>query len=251
MRVTAAVLASLSLLAAAPVHAEEAPAHPRVTVVVAGDADEALRTHAATVHEKVRAHADLRAPEDPDLVGALRGEPPPEEEDGLSDARRARRRLGWGEARDVSVLERIARFTAAHLLLVVRRAPSGPEVEAFDAAAGAFYEGTLALPADADTLARFVVPRARAARARALQEPPAAGPLEETTAAAPPSPGEDGTPKDEEPAEDEEKRWIAQYWPYLVAGALLAGTVTYFVVRDGGGDDPPPPVLRFRIGGDR
>ncbi|MFW5921458.1 MAG: hypothetical protein ACOCUS_06425, partial [Polyangiales bacterium] len=72
-----------------------------MAVVVSGDPDEALRRAAERVERVIDTSDALIGPGDPGLRQALRGEPPPREEDGLERARRTRRRLGWGESRDL------------------------------------------------------------------------------------------------------------------------------------------------------
>ncbi|MFW5924636.1 MAG: hypothetical protein ACOCV4_00630 [Myxococcota bacterium] len=238
----------LAVFAAAPAAAQEAPS-PKVTVVVSGDPDTPLRERAARLQGLLEGSDDLRTPQDSGLVQALRGEEPRIEDDGLERARAERRRLGWSEARDVPVLHRIGRMTGANLMLVVREGNDGPEVVAFDVAAKAFYEGALSLPSPDGAVGAFVRSRADATRSRrgtepdAEAEPEASGPSVAPTA-------DEAKPAEESAEDDSEKTWIARYWPYLVGGALLAATVTYFLLRD---DDPAPapPVLRFRIGGDQ
>ncbi|MCA9529194.1 MAG: hypothetical protein KC543_03540, partial [Myxococcales bacterium] len=47
---------------------------------------------------------------------------------------------------------------------------------------------------------------------------------------------------------DRVRRFFRKGWPYMVAGALLAGVVTAVVVRRGDGGKGATPVLRFRPG---
>jgi hypothetical protein len=228
-----------------------ATAIPKVAVVVSGDPDAALREPAARLDAALGSRPDVQTPSDPGLRRALRGDGG-EPDDGLERARAERRRLGWGEARDVRTLAGIGRMAGADVLVVVRRDVQGPEAVVFHVRAGAFYEGTVALAGASDeAMTRFVLARARLAAGRST--PPPAPAAASTAPAAPP--GADVATAAEAPASGEKeappkKRWIARNWPYLVAGALLAGTVAYFIARDTT-DAPTAPVLRFGLGDGR
>lgn len=246
----AGLAALVSLAVPAGASAQQAAQPFGVAVVVAGDPGPELRSQAEAVRDAVRARPELHGPADPGLARALAGEAPAQGDDGLEQARAERRRLGWNEARDVPVLARIGRMTGADLVLVVRRGATGAELVAFDVAAGAFYEGALVLPATPEALGDFALDRARAAATRppGAEAPAKAAPAAAKPRAAPAAAlAPDEEPKDEASTEPE-KRWIAKNWPYLVAGALLAGTVTFFVVRSKR-DQTPEPVLRFELGG--
>jgi hypothetical protein len=271
MVLRAACACSLLVTAAWPsaTWAQAGPARtsPKVAVVVSGDPDASVREPAARLDGLLGGHPDVTLPADPGLRRALRGEAASEDDDGLEGARTERRRLGWGEDRDVEVLARIGRMAGAHLLLVVRQGEDGVEAVAFDVRASAFYEGALPLPGgDRDDIARFVMPRAQAAAekratppepARAAEAPTGASgtsttPLPEAPAAAASTAESSrasatgGDPQDEASSD---KPWIGRNWPYLVAGALLAASIVFMVVRSGN-DDPGPPVLRFSLGSD-
>jgi hypothetical protein len=236
-----------------------APAPAKVAVVVAGDPDDAIRAPAARLDGLLNAHPEMRNPSDPGLRRALRGEPPTEEDDGLERARAERRRLGWGEGKDLEVLVRMGRMAAADLLLVVRAGDEGPEAVAFDVRAGAFYEGALPLTnLEAEAVHRFALARARAAsRGTAQAKPPPPAVPAPTTAGRPAptdtepaaQPAAEAVPQDGKEEKPSEKPWIARNWPYLVAGAMLVASIIFMVVRDTD-DDPGPPVLRFRLGSD-
>jgi hypothetical protein len=53
----------------------------------------------------------------------------------------------------------------------------------------------------------------------------------------------------EKPADESRaKRRIKKAWPYLLAGALLAGGVTYLIIDRRNTDQVGPPLLRFTPG---
>jgi hypothetical protein len=243
---------------------------PKVTVVVAGDPDETVRQGARRVSDVVASSERMRGPTDPGLRGALRGEPAPKESDGLERARNARRRLGWGEKKDLPVLQSIGRMTGADLIAVVRHGPEqGAEVVAVDVTAGAFYEGSVAPSAGEDELEGFLASRAQAAAKREGPPgpsagatpsgtrpaagggpPPSAGPAPAGGRGSAPQPSPEKQASEKKDGEDDGgvKAWLADNWPYLVGGALLAGTVTAFAVRQSN-DGSSQPVLRFQPGG--
>jgi hypothetical protein len=229
----------------------------KVAVVVAGDPDPALVEAASQLAAALGATEGLALPADEALRAALVGAPAPAEDDGLDEARAARRRIGLGDAAAQAALARIGGLTGAVALAIVRRAPD-PAAEVFDVDRGAYFEGKLDLAtADPQAAGRFVLRRARAARAH-VGEPVAAS-------APPPAPAAEAvmprtaaeaataaTPAETSPGgEPTEARhrapWIRKNWPYFVAGALLAGAVTFIVLNRN--QDQPDPVIRIRPGG--
>lgn len=218
---------------------------PKVAVVLAGDPDPAMRSLARRVDDAIE--GTLRRPFDPGLRAALRGEPG-QGDDGLGGVRRERRRLGLGEARDAPVLAQLGRQASAVAVAVVRSGSEGPELVMLDVGAGAFFEGTLQLDesvADARVVG-FVARRARAA-ARRTADPTVAA--EARVPDAPEGPNPLADVEDGETGEDEEEPDLfEQIWPYLVAGALLAGMLTAIGIV-AATDDQPQPVLRFVPGG--
>jgi hypothetical protein len=245
---------------------------PKVVVVVAGDPDADLREAAAWLDERIARTPSLRAPVDPGLRRALRGAPAPSEDDGLGRARAARRRLGWGETKDLPVLLEIGRMAGADAVVVVRSGPAHPRVVVVDAKAGAFFEGELAWPEDRGRALRFVQSRATAAQGRDASRTPTperaatsaqqagsrdhgalapddeGGRTSDPTASDPKASdpkARDGNPSDRKDDEATGARaWFKDNWPYIVAGALLAGTVAFFLLRDDGGGSAQP---RFRF----
>ncbi|MBX3273263.1 MAG: hypothetical protein KF729_23575 [Sandaracinaceae bacterium] len=209
---------------------------PKVAVVVVGDPDDRLRALARQVDAALE--PTLRRPFDPGLRGALRGEPG-EPDDGLSEVRRDRRRLSGEEAADAPALSRLGRRAGALVVAVLRARDEGVELVVLDVRHGAFYRG--ALPLDASTeparIVRFLERRARAAThvegitpadaaaASAAADPPAA-PAQERS----------------------EPDFFEQYWPFLVAGLLLAGMITAILVSQATQGEQVP-VLRFVPGG--
>lgn len=212
---------------------------PKIAVVVVGDPDPILRAAARRVERAVE--GSLRLPFDPGLRRALRGEAG-EAGDGLEEVRRERRRLGLEEDRDAALLAALGRRAGASALAVVRAGPQEPELLVLDVRNAAFFEGELTVSADlqGNRLARFVTRRAHAA-ARGALPADVPSPAEAAVAAS----ITDSSPA-EEPAQQPEL--FEQIWPYLVAGALLAGMITAIVLtsEDSGADQP---VLRFVPGG--
>ena len=244
----ASSMSRAALAQGAPVEDAPSDASPlKAVVVVAGDPDATMRAEASRVDALVESSALLIRPGDPGLRSALRGEPTDDAEDGLERLRVERRRLGWGEDDDARVLLSIARMSGARVMLVLRRQES-ITLEIFDVGARAFYQGALPLTGASDEeVVRYVESRAAATRRRA-DDPTPPSPEVAAAASAEYEAEEALSPTDEAPAETEE-RWIRRGWPYLVAGALLAGLVVALVVTKGRGEDASPPVLRFRPGG--
>ena len=243
------VLALVLLLGAVPVAAQEdagtdtgadpdADAErppPKIAVVVAGDPDDTIRNTAAFI-ETEAIKAGLHAPTDPALRAAMRGEPPTED-DGLNGLRSARRGLGLDPRKDLTAYKRIGIIAGADALVVVRREGS-ILIEVFDVAAAQFYEGVLSFDdSESDERAKFIESRAEQARLRWTAPPP-------TPAAEKPKVNEAEQKSDDSRAK---KRW-KKAWPYVVAGVLLAGGVTYLIIDQRRTNDPGPPLLRFRPG---
>ena len=211
----------------------ERPA-PKVAVVVAGDPDETLRLTASFV-ERELATAGLRLPTDPALRAAMRGESPTEE-DGLDGLRAIRRGLGFDPRKDLASYKRIGLIAGADALVLVRR-EGAILLEVFDVSAAQFYEGALSFDeSEVGQRLKFIESRAEQAQLRWTMPPP--------------PPPEPKKVQSEKPPEDEsraKKRW-KKAWPYVLAGALLAGGVTYLIIDRRRTNDPGPPLLRFRPG---
>lgn len=208
---------------------------PKIAVVVAGDPDETLRNTAAFLEQEL-VKAGMQAPTDPALRAAMRGEPVTEE-DGLDTLRSIRRGLGLDPRKDQASYRRIGLIAGADALLVVRR--QGPIlVEVFDVAAAQFYEGVLEFDSStAEERVKFIQSRADQAQLRWSTPPP-------PPATAKPEVNEPEEKSDESRAK---KRW-KKAWPYVVAGALLAGGVTYLIIDRRQTNEVGPPLLRFRPG---
>ncbi|MFO0695520.1 MAG: hypothetical protein U0230_18310 [Polyangiales bacterium] len=251
---------SALLLVASPVAAQET--RPRIAVVVKGDPSPELVRAAEGLAEALEARGDVMQPSDAAARAALRGATS-ETEDGLADVRAARRSLGWDETRDVDLLVRLGTFFDCDALVIVRSG-TPPVAEVFDVGRRDFYDGVATL--DDETFerpSRFVRARARAARERRLTDasaeaaaattPVAAAAASATgTAAAGPGaqPGslaaatEPSRRSDAPPA----RRFFRKNWPFFVAGALLAGAITWVVIAKTG-NDTPAPVVHVRPGG--
>lgn len=253
------VLATLTLaLGSSQARAQEASAEgldgggiraPKLAVVVVGDPDPELQAAALRVERAVGER--LRAPFDPGLRAALRGAPG-EGEDGLEEVRRERRRLGLDEARDTALLASLGRRAGAQAVASIRAGARAPELSVLDVEAAALYEGTLELPSSlSDALiARFVVRRAQASGQRREAEAQATRPVAETPGPELPAPALPSTdpagPSLEEPAiPPTEPDFFERFWPYMVAGALLAGMITAIALTSGGSSGADQPVLRF------
>ena len=209
---------------------------PKIGTVVAGDPDETLRQTAAFVESEVVV-AGLRTPTDPVLRAAMRGDPITSD-DGLDGLRSIRRGLGFDPRKDLDAYKRIGIIAGADALVVVHR-EGDILIEVFDVSAAQFYEGTLKFD-DSSTVDRvkFIKSRAEQAQLRWAEPPPP------PPAAAAPAVNETEKPADESRA----KRRIKKAWPYLLAGALLAGAVTYLIIDRRSTDEVRPPLLRFTPG---
>ncbi len=209
---------------------------PKIATVVAGDPDETLRETAAFIETEATL-AGLRAPTDPALRAAMRGEPATGE-DGLEGLRSIRRGLGLDPRKDLASYKRIGIIAGADALLLVRR-EGAIVLEVFDVSAAQFYEGVLNFDeSSAAQRLKFIKSRAAQAQLRWAEPPPP------PPAAAPVKVNEAKQPADESRA----KRRMKKAWPYLVAGLLLAGGVTYLIIDRRRTDEPGPPLLRFRPG---
>jgi hypothetical protein len=209
---------------------------PKIAFVVAGDPDETLQNTAAFI-EAEATFAGLRAPSDPALRGAMRGEPG-KEDDGLEGLRAMRRGLGLDPTKDLAAYRSIGMIAGADALVVVRR-EGAILLEVFDVSAAQFYEGALEVgESTPGQRLEFIQSRAEQAQLRWSQPPAAPVP------AASPKPEAPQQKSDESRAK---RRW-KKAWPYVVAGALLAAGVTYLIIDRRRTDEVGPPLLRFTPG---
>ncbi len=214
---------------------------PRVATVLVGDPEPVRRARAAELDARLGG-VGLRRLDDPAMRAALLGDV--HEDDGLERLHAARRRLLFEDDPTEALRDLGARLRVDALVVV--RAADPLRLAVFDLAAGAFYEDEPTLD-DLDAAAAFVRRAARAA-ARRASAPQASAPSPAEAAAAS-SGAATGTPAataadTRRPA----RRWLRSNWAFLVAGALLVGVVTGFIVRGRRQDDDPPPILRFRPG---
>ncbi|MGB8332603.1 MAG: hypothetical protein WCE62_20935 [Polyangiales bacterium] len=210
---------------------------PKVAVVVAGDPDEILRD-TATFIEGEAVMARLRVPSDPALRGAMRGDSSTDE-DGLDGLRSIRRGLGFEPRKDLDSYRRIGVIAGADALVVVHR-EGDIVIEVFDVSAAQFYEGALQFDESSSAQRlKFIESRAKQAQLRWTEPAP-------PPPTASPKVNEPDKPADESRA----KRRMKKAWPYVVAGALLLGGVTYLIIDQRRADDPGPPLLRFTPGAD-
>jgi hypothetical protein len=220
---------------------------PKVAVVVAGDPDETLRETAGFIENETMM-AGLRTPTDPALRDAMRGEPAADD-DGLQGLRSIRRGLGFDPRKDLDSYKRIGIIAGADALVVVHR-EGAIILEVFDVSAAQFYQGALRFD-DSNSAQRLKFIESRAKQAQLRWSEPTAAPTPAPTAA--PTPAPTAAPQKvnapKQPADESRaKRRMKKAWPYVVAGALLAGGVTYLMIDRRGTNDAGPPLLRFRPG---
>lgn len=236
-------LASTTLAQEQPPEAGSEPARsPRVALVVAGDPAEATSAAAARLEESLAAGGALTLPSDAATRAALRGgEGTPE--DGLDELRGLRRRLGITADGDRELLATLGERLELVVIVVVRGAVD-PTAKVYDVNAARYFAGEAALDvASVEVATQFVVARAEAADQRRRAPPPDA-----TAAAATPPPArataDPTAPVDAPPP----RSFMRRNWPFFVAGVLLVGTTTFFLVQRGR-DDTSPPVIHIRPGG--
>jgi len=287
-RTTLVALAVCAALPAGRAHAQAVAANvaaPKVAIVVVGDADARMRATAVRVEEALIAGGALTLASDLGLRAALRGEAAPAEDDGLGSVRRARRALGLGETEDAPNLARLGRMAGAALVVAVRAdGRGGIELVTLQVAAAQFYAGALdAERSTAERIARAVERRATHAASAtgtttdARSEAATATATDAATATATEAATATDAATARRPrvggrstaqaanarrvrrtapsaataadAPEEEKTFLEKSWPYFVAGALLAGFVTYLVIDASSGNEPvQTPVLRFSPG---
>jgi len=236
-----------SSAASAPESApDEAAARVRVAVVLVGDTNEEARAAADAIERAVE--AELELPADAALRASLLGSTG---DDSIAPVVRDRRALGGTEAQDIPLLVALGDRADAALLLVVRRRAGRRELVGFDVRHGAFFDGSLALAGEVVDAARVL--RFARARARATQAEPSAEETAELAASAERTVagGLASTPTQSSSTggEEDEPEWIELNWPYLLAGALLAGAAAFVIVYTAEDGSQPVPTLRFRPGG--
>jgi hypothetical protein len=214
-----------------------------VAVVLVGDPNDAAREAVARLEAAVRERFAL--PSDPALRASLVGLA---EGDLIAPVVRDRRALGGTEREDLPLLGALGDRADVVLLLVVRTRAGSRELVAFDVRHRAFFEGAIELgqALDADRVERFVRSRGRAALSSETTLPPeTAADIEARALGA----HTDAAIRDAAgTAPADEPEWIEVNWPYLVAGALLAGAAAFVIVYTTN-DSDPVPMLRFRPGG--
>lgn len=214
---------------------------PRVALVVLGDPAETVVRATTELEASLAASGSLTLPADEAVRGALRGEPGTAE-DGLEELRGLRRRLGISTEGDREVLDTIATRLELVVLVVVRGAEQ-PTAKVYDASEHRYFTGEAVLDvASAESARQFIVARAAAAERRRL------GPTPEATAQTTAEPATT-EPDPAAPVEAPPRRsFMRRNWPFFVAGALLIGTTTFFLVQRGQ-NDTSPPVIHIRPAG--
>ena len=242
----ALALATTSLVSAPSALADG----PRIVVVVEGDAAESTLGAAQRLEDAVAASNSVTLPGDALIRAALRGaEASPD--DGLDAVRGLRRRIGWSVDADREALGAIGEQLELVAIILVRGG-SMPVARVYDVAAVQFFVGEAALDdASLETSTRFVLARVRAAERRRVAPPPdsaaTAGESNVGTTAVAPEIAGALTPSTA-PDQPVQRSWIRRNWPFLVAGALLAGTTTFFIAQRAG-RDTTSPVIHIRPGG--
>ena len=234
---------------AAPQTTPTAPTHtPKVAIVIAGDPDAATVAATQALEAQLTAEPRVTMPSDAAVRAALRGEG---SGDGLDEVRAERRRLGLGEARDVTVLTVLGELTGADLVLVVRASHGAVHATAFDVLRRSFYDGEVALASLDTATTEFVVRRAtRAARPLDTGETTNPPPQESTAPVVDPRTAVPPEAIAADPAQPPHERdFFEQYWPYFAAGALAIGAVIFVVIALTSSSSTPAPVLRFEVGG--
>ncbi len=201
--------ASIALLVALLAVAGAARAEA-VAFVAAGEPSGPARRATLRCHQLLEGQEGVAVIESAELRRALAGLPARGEgDDPLADVRALVREAGGDEAREA--LEQVGGRLDVDLLVTVRQAGGELELRGFNVARGAFYRGTLMLPAneppEAEEVLAFVLPRARAVVAGA---------------------GGEAEVEEEEP----ERRSIwSRWWVWvLIGGAVaVAAVVGYFV----------------------
>jgi len=242
--------------------APEEPEEPaKVAVVTVGDPDDDLRQQARELDRLLSRTDGLRIPTDSGLRRALRGDPAPDEDDGLGRVRILRRGLGIDDDEDAGGLSALGRVSGAVTVIAIQRRAGTIEATALDVASGRLYEGELELnDADDAAIVRFVLPRAQASALRAAERAAEAESRDWRAGAASAQDGvraggqstsSDAGEGGEEDESDDEPGFFAKWWPYMVGAVLLGAAITYIIVlgNEDDGADLPPPVLRFIPGG--
>ena len=228
---SAAPTASSTERAAESASAEPATAEPEPASARA-DAPSDVSIRVAVVLVGDPNDAALRA----SLVGAAG-------DDLIAPVVRDRRALGASERDDLPLLGALGDRADVALLLVVRSRAGRRELVGFDVRHRGFFEGAVDLDPrpEPGRVVRFVRSRGRAALSAF------AGPERSATPPARTAAGNLGL-RDAAREPREEPEWIEANWPFLLAGALLAGAAAFVVVYTTS-DSTPAPMLRFRPGG--
>ena len=234
----------------------------KCAVVVAGDPDPELRALATRYDALLRTQSDLLMPEDNEVVGALRGESiDPQSPGSAPRFQQARATLGWGEKSDAKALRSIAEALGTSSLLVVRRKRGLAEIVVFDATAAQFFEGEKGADEAAERALPWLMARISSASRRAahreVQSPPSAAPrstkasgqrVRQNPAKQKVREKEKGAALAQPPAKSTKEApsgargWMRANWAYFVAGALLVGAVSFFVLTRDRSDDSGPTL---------
>lgn len=188
------------------------PPPPKVCVAVAGDPDEAVRSLASDVAERVAAGPATRGVADADIRAALRGES--NVADDQADRARSRRSLRGNDG-DAATLDALAEPLGCAWFVTVAASPSGARVRAYDVVHHRF--GGNGDAADAESAVGV------------LRTAMTAGTESSTNAAASAAAQRQGATAPTR-RENASGLTFSRMWPWLVAGGVALGVIAAFVL---------------------
>ncbi len=211
--------------------ARKSKAPIKIAIITLGDVDEGLAYHANRLHQTFKRSSLYVVPQD-STAAALQGKA--NKNKTRSPEQRIQRwqgQLGWNSNNDQKILQRIAHYLGAVALITVQRRQGQLRANVFDPHAGRWYRGSLELvepirQAQSKTYPhRFFATRIRTARSRRHAE---------AIKGVAKTPGNSKQARHGAQANVKDKdssSWFGDNWPFLVAGALLAGTIAFFATQ--------------------